>query len=131
MAQEPQITFLQPQEVRSMIISSERNFLIIDVRDYDYNGDGGHIAGSINFPVENFDNIESLDGLIERHLGEEIERVVLHCMLSQERGPHAARRLAERLSQLGRGRPKVCVLANGFSRWRQLYGADSSMCISG
>jgi rhodanese-related sulfurtransferase len=41
-------------------------------------------------------------------------------MLSQQRGPFAARRLAARLQQLGRQLPNVLVMQGGFQRWRRL-----------
>jgi hypothetical protein len=41
-------------------------------------------------------------------------------MLSQQRGPFAARRLAARLSQLERALPNVLVMQGGFSRWARL-----------
>lgn len=57
---------------------------------------------------------------MEEHLGAGVERVVLHCMLSQQRGPYAARRLASRLGQAGRALPHVLVMQGGFQRWARL-----------
>jgi hypothetical protein len=41
-------------------------------------------------------------------------------MMSQQRGPFAARRLAARLQQTGRALPHVLVMQGGFQRWCRL-----------
>ena len=41
-------------------------------------------------------------------------------MLSQQRGPYAARRLAARLQQLGKPLPNVLVMEGGFQKWARL-----------
>jgi len=41
-------------------------------------------------------------------------------MLSQQRGPYAAQRLASRLQQLGKALPFVLVMQGGYQRWARL-----------
>ncbi|GBF98270.1 hypothetical protein Rsub_10933 [Raphidocelis subcapitata] len=91
--------------------------VVVDVRDDDFAD--GHIPGAVNWVVDNFNDDAGIDELVETHL-EGKERVVVHCMLSQQRGPFAARRLAMRLQQLGRPLPNVLVMQGGFQRWRRL-----------
>ncbi|KAI8467529.1 MAG: Rhodanese-like protein [Monoraphidium minutum] len=91
--------------------------LVVDVRDDDF-GDG-HIPGALNWVVDNFNDTDGIDELVDKHLDGK-ERVVVHCMLSQQRGPYAARRLAGRLAQLGKPLPYVLVMQGGFSRWARL-----------
>lgn len=91
--------------------------VIVDVRDDDF--EDGHIPGAINWVVDNFNDDHTIDELVETHL-EGKERVIVHCMLSQQRGPFAARRLASRLQQLGKPLPHVLVMQGGFSRWARL-----------
>lgn len=91
--------------------------VIVDVRDDDFAD--GHIPGAVNWTVDRFEDSAEIDELVETHLDGK-ERVVLHCMLSQQRGPHAARRLASRLAQLGKPLPGVLVMQGGFSRWARL-----------
>ena len=62
---------------------------VIDVRDDDYIG--GHIHSSIHIPSSSLDH--KIPELIRKLAN--IETVVFHCALSQERGPRAARRYME------------------------------------
>ncbi|KAJ9664556.1 Cdc25 phosphatase Ibp1 [Neophaeococcomyces mojaviensis] len=57
---------------------------VIDVRDNDYIG--GHIKGSQHVPINQFD--ARLPELLR--VNKDKQRVVFHCMLSQQRGPKAA-----------------------------------------
>lgn len=101
--------------------------LVLDVRDDDFAG--GHIRGCVNLPSEEFDD-KSMDALIQGQLqgSGEVETVVVHCYLSQVRGPHCAQRLAARLAALGRGRPEVCVLSNGWKGFARQYSDDPDLC---
>ena len=65
--------------------------LVVDVRDYDYTG--GHIKGAVNITADEFSQDEDVDALVQKVRAGGHERVVFHCMLSQQRGPFCAKRL--------------------------------------
>ena len=52
---------------------------------------GGHIKGCMNITVDEFEDDDHVDNIIDMQL-EGKEQVVVHCALSQQRGPFAARR---------------------------------------
>ncbi|GAB4821492.1 hypothetical protein N2152v2_008538 [Parachlorella kessleri] len=87
------VTFLQPVEVRALLKGPDREkVLVVDVRDDDFGG--GHIAGCVHFPVNRFHSDYDLDAFIEEYIQQRqhLETVVVHCYLSQQRGPLCARR---------------------------------------
>mmetsp|Transcript_36714 Transcript_36714/g.59325 ORF Transcript_36714/g.59325 Transcript_36714/m.59325 type:complete len:145 (-) Transcript_36714:735-1169(-) len=89
--------------------STSKGLAIVDCRDGDY--DGGHIKGAMNVPSLVFD--ERLDSLIKKTSSS--EKVVFHCMYSQQRGPKCASAFASRLSELNpQSRQEVYVLRGGF-----------------
>ncbi|CEJ59295.1 hypothetical protein PMG11_07925 [Penicillium brasilianum] len=98
---------------------------IIDVRDSDHIG--GHIKSSTWVPTPNLD--VRLPELL-RTL-KDVEKVVFHCALSQQRGPSAALRYArERERTLGEEESKkqeVYVLEGGFVQWQEKYGNDERL----
>lgn len=67
--------------------SQTERFLIVDVRDDDYD-EGGHIRGAINIPSTTFlNNNETMKMLFEKCILEHIQIVMFHCAYSQVRGP--------------------------------------------
>lgn len=74
--------------------SPERQrILVVDVRDDDYAGKGGHIAGCVHFSVDNFDEKHLIDDFIRQRLvGSGVESVIVHCYLCEQRGPFCANR---------------------------------------
>lgn len=63
------------------------------------------------------------------------DTVIVHCALSQVRGPACARRLNERLAVVavagGDGSapapPRIAVLTGGFDGWEAVYGKDGAV----
>lgn len=103
---------------------------IIDVRDSDHIG--GNIKGSTWIPMDQLDaRIPELVRTLKHK-----EKVVFHCMLSQQRGPRAALRYArakqsheakeQKLEQGEEKKPaqEICVLQGGFGLWQAQYGED-------
>lgn len=88
-----QLNFLQPVEVKAILLDPQRRSktLILDVRDEDF-GDYGHIRGCVNVPSYQLTTQEELDSFIHRHLTQPVDTVIVHCYLSQQRGPSCARR---------------------------------------
>lgn len=69
---------------------------IIDVRNEDYVG--GHIPSALNIPYgEEWEEEEFLDEVLERVKQTGRDKIVFHCMKSQQRGPYCARQFARRL----------------------------------
>lgn len=88
---------------------------------------GGHIKSSTWIPTSSLD--VRLPELL-RTL-KDVEKVVFHCALSQQRGPSAALRYArERERALGEEESKkqeVYVLEGGFVQWQEKYGDDERL----
>ena len=99
--------------------------LVVDVRDDDR--EGGHIPGSINRTSDLFESDDDVDSFVKEEIIEQPERkaVVFHCMMSQVRGPAAARRTLARLSILADdgfggiddGAAEIFILRGGFQDW--------------
>ncbi|GAB4823907.1 hypothetical protein N2152v2_010953 [Parachlorella kessleri] len=120
------------QALRSSLTGAQEGrskLLVVDVRDDDYVG--GHIVGGTRFSVDNFqddDWRQLVDGFIKREiLSRDLETVVVHCFLCQQRGPFCAKRLASRLQNLELEEPRVCILRNGFKGFKELYGNDPQL----
>ena len=91
-----QVKFLQPIEVKALLQDPQRRnkLLILDVRDDDFAG--GHIRAPhhLNLPSYKLSCAKTMDEFIRFNLHDEIDTVIVHCFLSQQRGPTAARRCA-------------------------------------
>ncbi|KAK9813818.1 hypothetical protein WJX73_000077 [Symbiochloris irregularis] len=116
------VTYIQPSELLQLLQGSRRSeLLVVDVRDEDYQG--GHIAGSVHVPSQ---EVLEEGGAAElaRQLPAEAKLVVLHCQLSQIRGPKCANRLLQymRSSAPDRGWPEVKVLSRGYEGFAEVYG---------
>lgn len=85
-------------ELAGNIKTNDNNWIVVDVRDDDFIG--GNIVGAIRRSVNMFEDDDDIDEFVRNVLAREPapERVVFHCMLSQQRGPFAARRFLARLS---------------------------------
>lgn len=64
--------------------------------------------------------------VIKTHIADK-PLVVLHCALSQQRGPRCALRLKQRLLELGMDDSKVQVLRGGFNSFAQQYSSDPQL----
>jgi rhodanese-related sulfurtransferase len=92
-----------------------KRFKIVDVRDDDYFG--GHIAGALNIPSHDFPS--RVASLVEEL--KDYDAVVFHCALSQQRGPHAAKKYLALLNKAGKANgQKVYLLKGGFVYWQVL-----------
>ena len=144
------LTYLHPTSLAKVLLepSEREKVAIIDVRDSDHVG--GNINGSTWVPLNQLDaRIPELVRTLK-----DKEKVVFHCMLSQQRGPTAALRYArakqraddkdtrstQTSSQGAAQTPeegesnkshvqKVCVLEGGFDSWRSRYGEDSRLTV--
>lgn len=147
------LTYLHPTSLAKVLLEpSERaKVAIIDVRDSDHIG--GNINGSTWVPLNQLDaRIPELVRTLK-----DKDKVVFHCMLSQQRGPtaalryarakqradHKATRLEQPPSHGTAERPEegaskeidkshtqeVCVLEGGFDSWRSQYGEDSRLTV--
>ncbi|GAQ88621.1 Rhodanese or Cell cycle control phosphatase [Klebsormidium nitens] len=99
-----------------------RDFVVVDVRDDEREYDG-HIAGSLHFASAEFD--DTLPRLWPAIRGK--KAVIMHCALSQVRGPSCARKLHRQLEALASQDksqrdaapelPTIFVLERGFNGW--------------
>lgn len=117
--------------------NSASKVAVIDVRDSDHLG--GHIKGSSWIPTDQLDM--RIPELMRLH--KDKDRVVFHCMLSQQRGPASALKFARALQTAAEkasvedgqrrdneGRPQVYVLEGGFGMWQARYGTDARLTES-
>lgn len=113
-----------------------KDFVVVDVRDDDHKG--GHIRGAIHSPSSQFS--DDVDSLIRKTRG--VPVVVFHCMLSQSRGPKAARIFREERDRIcshsaekvedkeltEKSEPQqVYVLHDGFKGFQAKYRHDTSL----
>lgn len=139
----PQITisslqFLKPQQLKTDLASTDTKVAVVDVRDEDHIG--GHIRGSQWVPSAQLE--ARIPELLR--LNADKDKVIFHCMHSQQRGPRAALTYArakardtEKQTRSGTAKPsassdplggqRVCVLEGGFGSWQQSYGDDASV----
>ncbi|EXJ81017.1 hypothetical protein A1O3_07305 [Capronia epimyces CBS 606.96] len=142
------LTSLQPTTLAPLLLepSEQSKIAIIDVRDSDHIG--GNIKDSTWVPLHELD--ARMPELV-RTLKDK-EKVVFHCMLSQQRGPKAALSYArakqraeakERASEdkesahdhdqkQEQKKPvaqEICILEGGFGSWQALYGEDPRLTV--
>lgn len=142
------LKFVKPADLANSLHQEQTasRVAVIDVRDNDHVG--GHIKGSQWVPLNQLD--ARMPELLRTN--KDKERVVFHCMLSQQRGPKAALAYArakaydmeKRKRELGKegkqeeetnsddqkvetGGQEVCVLEGGFGGWQALYGEDKML----
>jgi rhodanese-related sulfurtransferase len=107
---------------------------VLDVRDDDF-ADLGHIVGAVNIPCwDLIHSNETMDTFLFANLKRaETHRCIVHCWLSQQRGPTVAARIKQRLSQLDSPElidpENVFVLQQGFRRFWGLYSNDSDLVV--
>lgn len=101
---------IQPQELDALT-STGKNSIIIDVRDDDYDV-GGHFKKSINIPVG--DILEGKKEVIE--MLDRYNTIICYCMLSQQRGPAAARSLCSVFPQ-----KNIYVVTGGYTAMLEYY----------
>ncbi|KIW66351.1 hypothetical protein PV04_05687 [Phialophora macrospora] len=137
------LNYVRPSAVAQLLLdpAEKAKVAIIDVRDSDHIG--GNINGSQWVPVNQLD--VRMPELI-RTLKDK-EKVIFHCMLSQQRGPKAALAYAraKQRAQHKEARDakeaaaeeeveaketnqspqqEVCVLDGGFGAWQATFGED-------
>ncbi|KAL6246222.1 Cdc25 phosphatase Ibp1 [Rhinocladiella similis] len=127
------LTYLQGKTLAPLLLepTEQAKIAVIDVRDSDHIG--GNIKGSTWIPLNQLDvRIPELLRTLK-----DKEKVVFHCMLSQQRGPRAAlmyarakhahdskQQKAEQSGEEAAPSQKVCVLEGGFGQWQAQFGED-------
>ncbi|KAJ2355575.1 Cdc25 phosphatase Ibp1 [Coemansia erecta] len=109
------------------------DYLVVDVRDSDFAV--GHIPGALNVPAH--DMYVRAGEIIGAY--SHVPLVVFHCLLSQQRGPKAARVyqeiVRERLGVTAHGDPlfgqQVRVLERGFGGWAESFLESEPELIEG
>ncbi len=124
------INYITTIELKHKILKNQnekQNFLIIDVRDADF--DGGAIKHAINIPSIEFKS--NLDVHVERICKQTNEQteIIFHCMMSQVRGPSCAQKFKRRAQELGWSERQVFVLQGGFSKWEIEHGKDPQLTV--
>ncbi|KAI9024926.1 Rhodanese-like protein [Phycomyces nitens] len=126
------INYIEPEDLKSIVKDPSlvplKDYVIIDVRDLDYQG--GHIPGAVNVPAHEL--MDKTNVLVDDY--KDVPLVIFHCALSQVRGPKSARIYNETKNLL---RPdssqqsyKVKVLRGGFEGWHAKFKQDQSLLES-
>eukprot|EP00605_Chrysophyceae_sp_TOSAG23-4_P000913 GSChrysophyteH1.ASY1.ANO1.1007.1 assembled CDS len=117
------IPYLEPEDLAEMIrdvkVGEKKKFVVVDVRDDDFVG--GNISSAVNLPSESFHQT----GLpvLEQHMQDGVTTFVFHCMMSQQRGPAAARAFHNRCKQAGKSHViNISILRGGYRKWEYRYG---------
>jgi rhodanese-related sulfurtransferase len=134
-------SYISREQLSKIIKETPNSVAIIDVRDEDHVG--GHIFGSQHVPSSSLDyKMPELARTLKN-----VDKVVFHCQLSQQRGPSAARRYLGEAQRLKRNEAgantkskeeeesgkepekvqEVLILDGGFTKWQQLYGPDKTL----
>ncbi|KAL6771241.1 hypothetical protein ACKKBF_B34490 [Auxenochlorella protothecoides x Auxenochlorella symbiontica] len=125
----PRLRAMPAREVKNLLQSEAgAGVVVLDVRDYDF--EGGHIRGCINRPAASFDKDADVDKFIDTELGPGVKTVVVHCALSQVRGPYTAQRLLSRIqkrSAAGSQSPEVVVMSRGWLGAAQIMAEDEDL----
>ncbi|KAJ1924537.1 Cdc25 phosphatase Ibp1 [Tieghemiomyces parasiticus] len=103
-----------------------KDYLVIDVRTDDYAG--GHIPHGLNVPAHQFRDF--VPYILTNYAT--VPLFVVHCALSQVRGPKSARILREILADRAPTgpdavKPQVKVLRGGITQWVQEYRNDAQL----
>jgi rhodanese-related sulfurtransferase len=130
----PRVSYIGAEALATMLRAqqglpaAERGLVVLDVRDDDYAG--GHIAQARHVPAGKF-LADDAGGAAQAQARAVVgkETVVVHCALSQVRGPACASRLAAALEELRAPVvPRVLVLEGGFSAFaRLMYRKDRTL----
>jgi rhodanese-related sulfurtransferase len=107
-------TFIPSSQLHALLVDpiTAATTLVVDVRDEDFVG--GHVAGAMNVPSEEFR--ETMHTIHTAAAAKQL--VVFHCMKSQMRGPSCARLMAESVAKSGATAfPPIVILEDGFSGW--------------
>lgn len=98
---------------------SNKDFIIIDVRDRDFKY--AHITGSIHCPSRAF-NGKLCESLIKVYPVDKY-CYAFHCMRSENRGPTCSRFFLKYLLENGKDIKdlEIFVLEGGFKRWFELF----------
>ncbi|KAL2311888.1 Dual specificity phosphatase ibp1 [Schizosaccharomyces pombe] len=123
------LSYVSPDALKGWLMESPNEISIIDVRDYDYEGE--RIPGSVRIPSDTF--LASVD----QHVDDLMKKrsLIVHCTYSQVRGPKAARvlseilrnRITESKEKLFQNLPTVYILHGGFSAWKRRYGGQQGL----
>ncbi|RKP37810.1 Rhodanese-like domain-containing protein [Dimargaris cristalligena] len=118
--------YMDPEELAVLVQDPakvpKKDYLVIDVRTTDYVG--GHIPGGINLPASQFYGfLEYINANFAT-----VPLIVVHCALSQVRGPKSARILTEYFQTRARtttgtapALPQVKILRGGITDWVAKY----------
>ena len=111
-------------EVAKWVGSGGSDFVVVDVRDGDF-GEGGFVKGAVNVPSDTFR--ERMGAVLEEH-GDK-ETIVVHCMMSQMRGPTCATMLVQAMNAAeGKSfRANVVVMTGGFRQFCYSYSGRADL----
>ncbi|RUP46182.1 Rhodanese-like domain-containing protein [Jimgerdemannia flammicorona] len=119
-------SYIESDEVAAMVLDntlkSGKDYLVVDVRDDDF--EGGHIPEAIH--IRSSILLDKLDDLVNEYAN--VPKIVFHCVMSQVRGPKSAQMYKETLSLNGiQTQQQVYVLRGGFRQWQARFKNDPDM----
>jgi Cdc25 family phosphatase len=125
---------LEPAVVKQILEApAKETHAILDVRDLDEVAEGA-IAGRTHLESGAFSDAAQVDALLDGPLKGK-EKVIVHCMHSQKRGPACAAKLADRIkareAEGKTGGPEVVVLSGGYHQFAQQFGSEDKLIVKG
>jgi rhodanese-related sulfurtransferase len=99
------ISYMEPKEIEKKIKNKLDNYLVVDVRDDDY--ELYKIKGSKNYPSYKFE--KEAEKLYDYVKSKSIQDIIFHCTYSQVRGPKAAKHFQEKYKEFN-----IFVLKGGI-----------------
>jgi Cdc25 family phosphatase len=112
---------IQPHVLADWIRSSRPSFIVVDVRDHDYQD--GRIKGSMHIPSTEWERRSS--ELLDHVIKNQITNVIFHCTFSAVRGPTIAKSFSQSIKE--QYSLRVHVLQGGWSAWSSKYGSDPAV----
>ncbi len=88
------VKYIETGDLASMLRNKDKSFAVLDVRGDDFKE--GHIPSAIQISSEKWDDDSVLDEIISKHSDKKM--VIIHCMMSQVRGPKCANKLHRRIT---------------------------------
>ncbi|RIA89905.1 Rhodanese-like domain-containing protein [Glomus cerebriforme] len=118
------VEFIKPPELVQIVKDTNlvpgKDYLVVDVRDDDY--EGGNIPNSVNSPSRKFQ--DDVNDIVSKY--NNVPRIVFTCALSQVRGPKCARIYKEVIENMGINQ-KIQVLQGGINEWQRQNKVDPQL----
>jgi len=104
------VSYISAGELASKLQSNDDSVVVIDVRSAEEFQHAGHITSAVHISSDRWESPEVVDEILGKYSGK--STIVVHCLMSQVRGPTCARILHSKLQSSEipvESRPEVYV----------------------